>query len=268
MNLNDLQDIYVDKEQNCGLQGSWFELVEEELKDSLEDKILSGSVTGSLSDSQSLISDNAEDIICLDYEEYSDLELLQYESCVMTYLRNKLNKKSTSQVDQKFKELDINDMVDKLEWLLEVTAYLSKKIGSDIEKGRQKYNKNTSKVFRSSYKFCDFNYKCEFNYCVKKSKGCYAQHFVHNVIYYDILSIIKYLKDCMEKSKDCADKSKDNVCKISDDDRNEIRKSINTISYVINHMYEELQESGSHVNRFLTKKNKKKRKKTKEKDRT
>lgn len=226
MDINDMQDIYVNT------QNSWFELVEDELKESIDDKVLSGSSEVSI--------ENAEDIICLDYEECSDLQILQYETCVATYLRNQ------------FKNITEEDMLHKLKWLLNVTKYLSKKIGSDmdrVEKGKNKYDKNTSKIIRSSYTFCDFNHKCEYNYSVNKNKGCYAQHFVHNIIYHDIQSIIKYLE---------------NTNGATDSDKNEIRKSINTISYVMNHMYDELKESGIHANRFLVKSKKRNKKNKKQ----
>lgn len=81
---------------------------------------------------------------------------------------------------------------------------------------------------RSSYKFCGYNYECGFNYNLKK-KGCFAQHYVHNMIYADVDATIKYL----EKHKN------------SNNFVSEVKKSLNTISYVINHMYEEFKNVSS-----------------------
>ena len=77
-------------------------------------------------------------------------------------------------------------------------------------------------LMRSSYKFCEFNYECEFNYSSRK-KICYAQHFVHNSVYNDLLCLKNYLE---------IDTDKINVSEIS--------KSVNTLIFVINHMVNEI----------------------------
>ena len=86
---------------------------------------------------------------------------------------------------------------------------------------------------RSSYKFCEFNYECEFNYAThiqtgsNNKRGCYAQHFVHNFINADINSVIIYLRMMAEKKTEI--------------NYGELLKCINTINFVINHMREEMQ---------------------------
>ncbi len=51
-------------------------------------------------------------------------------------------------------------------------------------------NKNI--IPRSSYKFCFHNYECKYNYN-SKCKGCYAQHFPHNMVYADIYALINHI---------------------------------------------------------------------------
>lgn len=78
---------------------------------------------------------------------------------------------------------------------------------------------------RSSYKFCIHKDACKFNYDNNKN-GCYSHHYVHNLLEYDIHTIIYYIKNYINK---------DNF-----NNNQEIIKSFTTINYVIKHMYEEL----------------------------
>ena len=49
------------------------------------------------------------------------------------------------------------------------------------------------KIIRSSYKFCNFKQNCNYNYETGK-KGCYADHYPHNMIHADCLSLIECIK--------------------------------------------------------------------------
>ena len=112
-----------------------------------------------------------------------------------------------------------------MDWLLKGTLYFEKKLKLKPISAINNFRKN-SIISRSSYKFCNFNYDCEFNYNKKKNHGCYAQHFVYNIVQSDIKSVIEYLRK---------NKCKDTI------NLKEVKKCIDTISFVINHMYEELK---------------------------
>lgn len=79
---------------------------------------------------------------------------------------------------------------------------------------------------RSSYKFCEFNYECEFNYG-NKDRRCYAQHFVHNSVYHDLLVLLNYFS-----------RNKNNISCLN---IHEINKTLNTLIFVINHMLNEIR---------------------------
>ena len=60
------------------------------------------------------------------------------------------------------------------------------------------YNHNENlikknKIIRNSYKFCSYKNSCNYNYN-KNKKGCYADHYVHNMVFADVDVLIKYLK--------------------------------------------------------------------------
>ena len=82
-------------------------------------------------------------------------------------------------------------------------------------------------LVRCSYKFCNFKENCVYNY-QKKNNHCYQDHFVHNMVSHDINILIDYI----EQSYDNEDIIKPNK---------EILKSLNTLSFVINHMEQELK---------------------------
>jgi|688.fasta_scaffold300881_2 hypothetical protein len=157
-----------------------------------------------------------DDIFSSEYKKLSDLCILEYQILIINYIRKQLK----CQDDIK---LNPDDILSKLGWLLNTSNYLSDKIGL-----QQFHHKNScpDQVARSSYKFCNYNFECQFNYNVKKHNGCFAQHYVHNLVYADIESVINYMIN--NRLSICYD---------------EIRKSINTISFVIGHMYEELKNA-------------------------
>ena len=96
-----------------------------------------------------------------------------------------------------------------------------------FNKGDQKRKYNIKKycsISRNSYKFCEFGCTCMFNY--DKNEICYAQHYVFNLVAQDIIEVLYYMS----------------IYHIKNDEMNEIKTSINTITYVINHMHEELSQ--------------------------
>lgn len=194
---------------------SWADTVEKELGSSMDSRtFLCSSQT--VSDEP---SDDIDKLITMKYDTLNDINILEYQSIITNNLR-KFIKNSTVQ------NLNIEDLLLKLGWLIETSKFLSNKVGLNLFTHKETENNN---VPRSSYKFCNYNFECEFNYNTKKFNGCFAQHYVHNLVYADLNSLFKYIT---------ANKNNmDN--KVFD----EIRKSINTISFVIGHMYDELKKA-------------------------
>jgi len=79
---------------------------------------------------------------------------------------------------------------------------------------------------RCSYKFCNFKDSCGYNYN-KNLHKCYQDHYVHNMVSADLYVLLEYIQ--LFKNDDKLVHNK------------EILKSINTLSFVINHMEKELK---------------------------
>jgi len=216
-NIGDINDdmIYIEDDTSekdgtdCNkLNISWVESVEKELSSSIDTKIFSYKTGHHKNiDANQVISEN--------YNKLSDSNILEYQIIILNNLKKILK--------NDINEINIEDFLMKLDWILETSKYLSDKVKILITEHKI-LNKNI--ISRSSYKFCNFNFECEYNYNVKKHSGCYAQHYVHNLVYADIDSLKKYIIFC-------------------ENDKNieEIKKTINTISFVVNHMYDELQNA-------------------------
>jgi hypothetical protein len=152
------------------------------------------------------------------------IKLLKYE----IILSNKKNNLQTIS-----SEYMISNTFDKiLLWLLKALEHLNTiknniNINININKNINIKNnknlklKNKLKITRNSYKFCEFGKKCKF---ILNNKICFSHHFVYDLVLSDICSVIKHLEQ-----------NKKTDYKIID-----IIKSIDTIQYVLNHMYDEL----------------------------
>ena len=97
---------------------------------------------------------------------------------------------------------------------------------SNILKERLKQKNITNKkmynlIFRCSYKFCKYKENCLFIY---NNKKCYQDHYVHNMVSFDINMLLNYLNNNVNNNINIKD----------------VSKSIITLTYVINHMYNEL----------------------------
>ncbi len=157
--------------------------------------------------------DNVNNIMKIKLTKISDIKILYNEVCVISYLKKYIDK--NNKIINKI-------IIENLEWLFNTSLYLSKK----LKLGTYNHKKNNDKniIHRSSYLFCRHNYECSYNYNPRKH-GCFAQHFVHNMVCVDITALIEYLK----------------VNNLTTNNIKEIKKSICTISYVIGHMYDELK---------------------------
>jgi REP element-mobilizing transposase RayT len=83
-------------------------------------------------------------------------------------------------------------------------------------------------ISRCSYKFCCYQDNCSYNYNFKIKNLCYQDHFVHNMVSADLRILIDYIKTKYSQTKIILHNK-------------EILKTINTLSFVIDHMEKELK---------------------------
>ena len=165
-------------------------------------------------DNEKILNEIEQILKIEDFKKYTSLEILKKQDLLSSYLS-----KSIQNTD-----INLNFLISILSWLIDTSKELNSRIGLKL------YNHNDSlikpdKVIRSSYKFCNFKHNCSYNYDNKK-KGCYADHYVHNMVYADVSALLKCI-NLFHSDKDVVHNK-------------EIVKCINTISFVIRHMYEEL----------------------------
>lgn len=122
--------------------------------------------------------------------------------------------------------LDNNFVIKCLKICFQLSEILRNKLNQKQIKISNKKN-----IQRCSYKFCNFKENCNYNYNYSKKKNnyCYQDHYVHNMVSHDLLILIYYIED----------DSFENINK--NESLKEILKSINTLSFVINHMESELK---------------------------
>ena len=150
-----------------------------------------------------------------DYKELNSLELLKNQEILSNYLSRYVNQNT---------KLDKKMITEYLKIISDISIILAGRIKQKIKPYKTKTNKQ---VIRSSYKFCCFNSQCEFNYG-KKKKSCSSDHYVHASVYLDIQSLTNYINSkTVEKEKIQNDR--------------DIAKCLNTVCYVIRHMYDELK---------------------------
>ena len=171
-----------------------------------------------------------EDDYNLHINEINSIELLEiknnYENqkCLKILQKELLIIKLLSKYALQTNNLDNNFIIKCLKICFELSEILRKKINQKQIKIINKKN-----IQRCSYKFCNFKENCNYNYSKKKSNYCYQDHYVHNMVSHDLLALIFYIE---------ADEFK-NINK--NENMKEILKSINTLSFVINHMESELK---------------------------
>lgn len=165
-------------------------------------------------DNEKILNEINDIINIKNINSYTSLDILKHQDLLSSYLS-----KSIQNTD-----INITFLLKVLEWLKESSKQLNDRVKMKLFSHNESLIK-PDKVIRSSYKFCNFKHNCSYNYDNKK-KGCYADHYVHNMIYADIESLIKCITTYYIDSEIIQNK--------------EIVKCVNTISFVIKHMYEEL----------------------------
>jgi hypothetical protein len=109
---------------------------------------------------------------------------------------------------------------------LELLIFMSNILQQRLKQPNINIDDNKQGIPRCSYKFCNFKENCVYNY-QKKNTCCYQDHFVHNMVNHDLYVLINFIKSTFNED----------IIKIN----KEILKSLNTLSYVINHMETELK---------------------------
>lgn len=216
---------------------SWASLVEEELGKSLEIEEISLSKSSDellepkpVQPPQNLNPHNplnltADEILIIDFKKLPDTEILRNQSIVTNYIRRCINTYIDYRESPSF---DKQQIIGYLKWLSIVSEYLCEKTGLNINQNKKKYLITVEQkvIPRSSYQFCSYRHECEFNYNHEKHKGCFAQHFVHDLVYDDLNILISYL--------DSSGEGLDSI------NFNQLKKCVDTVSFVINHMTTEL----------------------------
>jgi hypothetical protein len=121
--------------------------------------------------------------------------------------------------------LDYNFFMKSLSILLDLSETLRLRLG---QKEIVIDNKDPNTITRCSYKFCSYKDNCTYNYNLKSKNLCYQNHYVHNMVSADLKILINYINNKYNS---------DMVIMHNKD----ILKTINTLSFVINHMESELK---------------------------
>lgn len=174
-----------------------------------------------------------DDVLPDDITKISDLNLLEKSTAISKNLKFQFNKRL-----EENKNKFISWMIKSLEWIKNVMCELAFRNGQAVQQNN--IIKKTDTISRNSYMFCEFGSTCRFNY--SKDQKCYGQHYVYNLVYFDILDTLKYIR-YIEINNNTAN-IVSSQCQKGKSEENkymqEIKTSVNTITYVINHMYDEL----------------------------
>lgn len=172
------------------------------------------------SDLTQSIEENINGILSSDYKTDKIIQIIGKQNIIAGYLLKIFRtSKSEDIVWSKFRP--------GLHWILET----SKCIVTKIQIASQVFK--TDKIYRSSYKFCNKKDECEALYChitkpdQKSHAKCTGDHYVHNKLVSDLSCLITVLDERT---------SADHLIPIS----NDLRICLDTVNFVINHMYQEL----------------------------
>tara|TARA_B100000524_G_C23651793_1_gene370434 strand:- start:1288 stop:1989 length:702 start_codon:yes stop_codon:yes gene_type:complete len=105
----------------------------------------------------------------------------------------------------------------------------------NLQKIVHKVKNYNNYIPRCSYKFCNFKNDCFYNYSQKTTNVCYQDHYVHNMVEADLIILKDYISL----------KFNENNLVVPN---KEILKTINTLSFVIEHMYSELKSRCLYMN--------------------
>jgi hypothetical protein len=173
------------------------------------------------------VIEEANKIIKIEISEKIDsLTLLDYQYFLIQYISKHI---------QQYKIINQNIpiYIKYLTWIKDAAFLLSNRLKLP------KINKEFSgELIKRTYEFCPHRSNCQINYGNKKGRCC-APHYVHNLVYNDLSTLVKYFE-------------KNNILFAFDQELFKILKQVNTIQFVINQMYIELS---SFKNDALSKQN-------------
>lgn len=155
------------------------------------------------------------DIMSKDFSSDTSLQILTKQNTVISYL---LKSFRTS----KSEDISFDKFKPSLIWILETSKFITSKTNAFIQFFK------TDKIYRSSYKFCNKKDECEALYCnviktnANRNPRCNGDHYVHNKIVSDLSCLIAVLETK------------------TDTISNDLRVCLDTVNFVINHMYQEL----------------------------
>lgn len=158
------------------------------------------------------------------FNSKSSLLILEEE-----YLIIKLLSKYTLQNNY----LNFDFFMKSINLLLVTSEILSERL--KLTKIVHKVKNYNTYIPRCSYKFCNFKNDCFYNYSQKTSNVCYQDHYVHNMVEADLIILKDYISL----------KFNENNLVVPN---KEILKTINTLSFVIEHMYSELKSRCLYLN--------------------
>jgi hypothetical protein len=216
-NINDDYNIEI---TNAELKGF------EEYKKINKELLINNSLN-EIKKSSDKIEINTEEIIKLNYNNYNPLEIISLQIKIISYL---LNYYKMCKLD------DMHIYIKYLSWIYETSEFLCNLIKQPVNKNK------TNLLMRSSYKFCNKKCDCQSQYGFlfnKKSRNCINDHYVHNKIVSDIDNLLNYIKN-----------SNNNLTLDI-----ELRKGLETLNYVVSHMYQELSSFMLYLNNNKTKYN-------------
>lgn len=191
--------------------------IEKEPIDDLFDEHDISTISFSLDNEK--ILEKINDIItnCKNIDNDISLKILKNQNLIATYLSKYVIQNNI---------LNYDFFIKLLNWLMLASNTLAKRLKMDSYSHDLSKIPFTSYIPRCSYKFCSFKDTCNYNYD-NKMGGCYADHYVHNMVHADIEAL-----ECFTQFN-----SIDNKINHS----KEIIKCVSTISYVIRNMYDELK---------------------------
>jgi hypothetical protein len=150
------------------------------------------------------------------YKNKNSLEILQKEVEIV---------KLISKYSLQNNKLEFLFIITSLKYLYKLSEILRNRLKQSII-NFHKNNKSIG-IIRCSYKFCNYKEECAYNYG-KKGNSCYQDHYVHNMVSHDVLSLISYIESNYSNNSQILHNK-------------EILKTINTLSFVVGHMEAELR---------------------------
>ena len=151
------------------------------------------------------------------YKNKNSLEILQKELDVVKLL---------TKYSLQNNILEFNFFIATLKFLYNLSEILRIRINQkEIIHDIKSIN---SSISRCSYKFCNYKDTCVYNYNIKNKSQCYQDHYVHHMVSADLIVLIDYITNKFDNNQQIIPNK-------------EIIKSINTLSFVINHMENELK---------------------------